>query len=73
MAAAVDPAPVLPVLGVAEGTVEGEAGVTEVLGVGVPDDDPAEGVGLAGVEPLGVADEVLDGWVVAFWWGWPGP
>jgi hypothetical protein len=64
-------APLLPVLGVADGTAEGDVDPTEVLGVGVPGvgvGDPevgdAEDVGLAGVDPLGVADGVLDGWVV---------
>ena len=60
-------APLLPVLGVGDGTVEGDAepdvpgvGVPEV-GVGVPE---AEDVGLADVDPVGVADGVLDGCVV---------
>ncbi|HEX9357203.1 MAG TPA: hypothetical protein VF933_25705 [Streptosporangiaceae bacterium] len=74
MAGAVDLAvPLLPVLGVGDGTAEGEGEVdaTEVLGVGVPDDVPAEGVGLAGVDPAGVADGVLEGWVSAFRDEWP--
>ena len=60
-------APLLPVLGVGDGTVEGDAepdvpgvGVPEV-GVGVPE---AGDVGLADVDPVGVADGVLDGCVV---------
>jgi hypothetical protein len=61
-------APVLPVLGVGDGTVEGDA-EPEVLGVGVPDVGvpelgDAEDVGLADVDPVGVADGVLDGCVV---------
>ena len=64
-------APLLPVLGVGDGTVEGEdevpeepgVGVPEV-GVGVPEAGDAEDVGLAGVDPVGVADGVLDGCVV---------
>jgi hypothetical protein len=64
-------AALLPVLGVADGTVEGEdaapelpgVGVPEV-GVGVPETGDAEDVGLAGVDPVGVADGVLDGCVV---------
>ena len=55
-------------LGVGDGTVEGEDDPAEALGVGVPDVVPvvgvAEDVGLAGVEPVGVADGVLDGCVV---------
>ena len=47
-------APLLPVLGVADGSVEGEDGATEVLGVGVPDGVAAVGVGLAAVDPVGV-------------------
>ena len=65
-------AALLPVLGVGDGTVEGEdagpelpgVGVPEV-GVGVPEVDDAEDVGLADVDPVGVADGVLDGCVVA--------
>ena len=59
-------APLLPVLGVADGTADGDDGATEAPGVGVPDDVPAEGVGLTGVDPVGVADGVLVGCVVAF-------
>ena len=45
----------------------------DVVGVGVPDDVTAEGVGLGVVEPVGVADDVLDGCVVTFCFGdeWP--
>jgi hypothetical protein len=64
-------APLLPVLGVGDGTVEGEDAVPEVPGLGVPELDvgvpapvDAEDVGLAGVDPVGVADGVLDGCVV---------
>ena len=66
-------APLLPVDGVADGTEEGDVDPTEVLGVGVPEDGvgvpevDAEDVGLAGVEPVGVADGVLDGCVVCCW------
>jgi hypothetical protein len=63
-------APVLPALGVGDGTLEGDAepeepgvGVPEV-GVGVPELGDAEDVGLADVDPVGVADGVLDGCVV---------
>jgi hypothetical protein len=63
-------APLLPVLGVGDGTVEGEDDVPEEPGVGVPEVgvgatevDDAEDVGLADVDPLGVADGVLDGCV----------
>jgi len=59
----------LPVLGVGDGTVEGEDAVPEVpglgvpeLGVGVPED--AEDVGLAVADPVGAADGVLDGGAV---------
>jgi hypothetical protein len=62
-------APLLPVLGVGDGTVEGEdapeepgVGVPEA-GVGVPEVDGAGDVGLGDVDPLGVADGVLDGCV----------
>jgi hypothetical protein len=63
-------APLLPALGVGDGTVEGEddvpevpgVGVCEAVGVGVPEDG-AEDVGLAGADPDGVADGVLDGCV----------
>jgi hypothetical protein len=57
-------APLLPVLGVGDGTVEGEDAVPEVPGVGVPEVGDAEDVGLADVDPVGVADGVLDGCVV---------
>jgi hypothetical protein len=64
-------APLLPVLGVGDGTVEGEDDVPEApgvgvpeVGVGVPEVGDAEDVGLAGVDPVGVADGVLDGCVV---------
>ncbi len=63
-------APLLPVLGVGDGTVDGEDAVPEVPGlgveegVGVPEAVAAEDVGLAGVDPVGVADGVLDGCVV---------
>jgi hypothetical protein len=54
-------------LGVGDGTVEGEAEPAEVLGVGVAADDvPPVGVGLAEPDPVGVADDELDGCVVAF-------
>ena len=62
-------APLLPVEGVADGTEEGDVDPTEVLGLGVPEagvgvpEVDAEDVGLAGVEPVGVADGVLDGCV----------
>jgi hypothetical protein len=59
-------APPLPVVGVLDGSVDGEDGATEVLGVGAPDDVTPEGVGLAGVDPVGVADDLLDGCVVGF-------
>ncbi len=59
-------APLLPVLGVGDGTVEGEDAVPEVPGLGVPELDvgvpapvDAEDVGLAGVDPVGVACGVL--------------
>ena len=59
-------APLVPVLGVGDGTVEGEEAVPEVpglgvpeLGVGVPEAVDADGVGLAGVELAGVAGGVL--------------
>jgi hypothetical protein len=73
-------APLLPVLGVGDGTVEGEDAVPEVpgvgvceVGVGVPEVGDAEDVGLAGVDPVGVADGVLDGCVVCCCWCevWP--
>jgi hypothetical protein len=61
----------LPVLGVGDGTVEGEDAVPEVpglgvpeLGVGVPEVADAEDVGLAGVDPDGVDGGVLDGCLV---------
>ena len=61
----------LPVLGVGDGTVEGEDAGPEVpgdgvpeAGVGVPEVCDAEDVGLAGVDPVGVADGVLDECVV---------
>jgi hypothetical protein len=64
-------AALLPVLGVGDGTVEGEDAVPEEPGVGVPEvsvgvaeADDAEDVGLADVDPVGVADGVLDGCVV---------
>ena len=64
-------AALLPVLGVGDGTVEGEDAVPEVpgvgvpeVGVGVPEDGDPEDVGLADVDPVGVADGVLDGCVV---------
>ena len=64
-------APLLPVLGVGDGSVEGEDAVPEVpgvgvpeVGVGVPEAGEAEDVGLAGVDPVGVADGVLVGCVV---------
>jgi hypothetical protein len=64
-------APLLPVLGVGDGTVEGEDDVPEApgvgvpeVGVGVPEADDAEDVGVADVDPVGVADGVLDGCVV---------
>ena len=64
-------APLRPVLGVGVGTVEGEDAAPEELGVGVPEVgvgvpelDDAEDVGLGDVDPLGVADGVLDGCVV---------
>ena len=63
-------APLLPVVGVVDdGSVEGEGGATDVLGVGVPEDVAAEGVGLAGVDPVGVADGELEGFVVGFFCG----
>jgi hypothetical protein len=65
-------AALLPVLGVGDGTVEGEDAVPEEpgvgvpeVGVGVPEADDAEDVGLADVDPVGVADGVLDGCVVS--------
>ena len=62
MAVALDlDGPLLPVLGVGDGTVEGEDDPPEVPGVGVPDVVPAEDVGLAGVDPVGVADVEFDG------------
>jgi hypothetical protein len=72
-------APLLPVVGVADGTAEGDVDPTEVLGVGVPEVGvpevgDAEDVGLAGVDPVGVADGVLDGCVVCCCCGcevWP--
>ena len=61
-------AALLPVLGVGDGTVEGEDAVPEVPGLGVPEVGvgvpEADDVGLAGVDPVGVADGVLDGCVV---------
>jgi hypothetical protein len=64
-------APLLPVLGVGDGTVEGEDDVPEApgvgvpeVGVGVPEVGDAEDVGLADVDPVGVDDGVLDGCVV---------
>jgi hypothetical protein len=48
-------------LGVGDGTVEGEDDAPEAPGVGVPDDDPTEDVGVADVDPVGVADGVADG------------
>jgi len=64
-------APLLPVLGVADGTAEGDVDPTDVLGVGVPEAGvgvpevcDAEDVGPAGVEPVDLADGVLDGCVV---------
>jgi hypothetical protein len=72
-------APLLPVLGVGDGTVEGEDAVPEVpglgvpeLGVGVPEAVDAEDVGLAGVDPVGVAGGVL-GECVAGWCPEEGP
>ena len=69
LCAALLAAPLLPVLGVGDGTVEGEdapeepgVGVPEV-GVGVPEVE-ADDVGLGDVDPVGVADGVLDGCVV---------
>jgi hypothetical protein len=63
-------APLLRVLGVGDGTVEGEDAAPEELGVGVPEVgvgvpelDDAEDVGLGDVDLLGVADGVLDGCV----------
>ncbi len=71
MAGGVDLAvPLLPVLGVGDGTPEGEADPVEVLGVGVPDDVPAVGVGLAGADPAGVAEGPLDGCVLALRGAW---
>jgi hypothetical protein len=66
-------APLLLAVGVVEGSVEGDDGATGVLGAGVPDEVTAEGVGLGVVDPVGVADDVLDGWVVTFCFGdeWP--
>ena len=65
MAGVVDLAgPLLPVLGVGDGTAEGVVDPAEVLGVGVPVGVPAVGVGLAGADPVGVADGVLDWCVV---------
>jgi hypothetical protein len=49
------------VLGVGDGTVEGEDAVPELPGVGVPDVDADEDVGVADVDPDGVADGVADG------------
>ena len=71
LCAALLAAPLLPVLGVGDGTVEGDddapeepgLGVPEV-GVGVPELGDAEGVGLVDADPVGVADGVLDGCVV---------
>ena len=70
LCAALLAAPLLPVLGVGDGTVEGEDAAPEELGVGVPEVgvgvpelDDAEDVGLGDVDPLGVADGVLDGCV----------
>ena len=67
----------LPVLGVGDGTVEGEDAVPEVpglgvpeLGVGVPEVADAEDVGLAGVDPDGVAAG-LDGCVAGCREEWP--
>jgi hypothetical protein len=63
-------APLLPVDGVADGSEDGDVDPTEVLGVGVPEagvgapEVDAEDVGLVGVDPVGVADGVLDGCVV---------
>ena len=64
-------APLLPVLGVGDGSVEGEDAVPEApgvgvpeVGVGVPEVGEGEDVGLAGVDPVGVADGVLVGCVV---------
>ena len=64
-------APLLPVLGVGDGTVEGEDDVPELpgvgvpeVGVGVPEVGDAEDVGLADVDPVGVVDGLLDGCVV---------
>jgi hypothetical protein len=64
-------APLLPALGVGVGTVEGEDAVPEApevgvpeVGVGVPEVCDADDVGLAGVDPVGVTDGVLDGCVV---------
>jgi hypothetical protein len=62
-------APLLPVLGVGDGTVDGEDAVPEVpglgveVGVGVPEAADAEDVGLAGLDPVGVAGGVLGGCV----------
>jgi hypothetical protein len=65
VAVAVDlAAPLLLAVGVVDGSVDGEDGATEVLGVGVPDDVTAEGVGLGVVDPVGVADDELDGCVL---------
>ena len=67
-------APLAPVLGVADGTVEGEADPTEVLGVGVAADDvPPAGVGLTDADLVGVADGEPDGCVVTLCRGelWP--
>ena len=71
LSAGVLAAPLLPVLGVGDGTVEGDddapeepgLGVPEV-GVGVPELGDDEGVGLVDADPVGVADGVLDGCVV---------
>jgi hypothetical protein len=68
----------LPVLGVGDGTDEGEDAVPEVpglgvpeLGVGVPEAVDAEDVGLAGVEPVGVAGGVLGECVAGRREEWP--
>lgn len=71
MAVVEDLAAPLPAVGVADAPDEAEDGVTETLGVGVADDGTPEGVGLAGADPVGVADGVLDGCVVAFRDEWP--
>jgi hypothetical protein len=71
-------AALLPVLGVGDGTVEGEDAVPELpgvgvpeVGVGVPEAVDAEDVGLAGVDLVGVADGVLDGCVCCCREVWP--